>query len=194
MTREQYMQTLYRYLSHMPADELEEVRVYYHELFEEAGIGRHDMVPESFGNPKRVALEILADVDMNKGYPGDEKKPQASKGFWQRVKENWGIILLAVLAIPVGIPLILAVLGLAVGVIALVGGLIIGMGAMVVAPLVVLVKGVLLTAPTIFFLLGIIVLGIGLLILWVAFIAWLIKVIANAIRKRTREKKEARHE
>ena len=58
LNREQFISTILKYLKRVPYEERIEVERYYNEIFDEAGIGGNDLVPESFGNPREIALDL----------------------------------------------------------------------------------------------------------------------------------------
>ncbi len=184
MKRSEFMRVLLKYVKSLPKDEVENIKSYYDELFTEAGVDLDDEVPDSFGNPKRVALEILAESEYL-----DEVEVKGERVAKEKKTNKWLIILLAILAVPVGIPAALAVLGGVVSVVLAVLAVIFGIGAMVVAPILVLIFSESLTVPTIVSLLGITIIALGFILLVVALGKWLIGLISQWISRKTLERK-----
>ena len=61
MSRITFMRKLMSYLKNISRTERQNVENFYNEMFDEQGIGLDDEVPESFGNPRKIAMEILAE-------------------------------------------------------------------------------------------------------------------------------------
>ena len=61
MNRRTFMRKLMSYLKNISSTERQNVENFYNEMFDEQGIGLDDEVPKSFGNPKKIAMEILAE-------------------------------------------------------------------------------------------------------------------------------------
>ena len=183
MTRQEYMAKLTAYLSNLPADELDDLLVYYQELFDEADIGLQDKVPGTFKKPQAVALEVLSEVHLQQSndIPAGQKK------------RNWAlIILLAVLAIPFGLPFLIAPLLLLTSLILSVGAAFIALVAMAIGPLIIIV-----TSPgglklaNLIFLIGLSCVGIALLMLIGPLVPQVIRPIISWISHKVIRRKEA---
>lgn len=186
MTRQEYMDKLTAYLSNLPADELDDLLVYYQEMFDEAAIGRQDKVPGTFKKPQAVALEVLSEVHLQDS--GDRPPKQN--------KQNWALIIfLAVLAIPFGLPFLTAPLLLLISLILMVGAVFVAMLAMAIGPLIIM-----LTSPgslnlaNLFFLIGLSCVGIALLMLVVPLIPRVFRPMISWISHKVIRRKEARDE
>ncbi|MDD7764565.1 MAG: DUF1700 domain-containing protein [Peptoniphilaceae bacterium] len=124
MSRRIFMKKLMMYLKNISDDERESIKDFYEEMLDDANIGLDDEVPESFGNPRKIAMEILAEniefEEQNEtGY--SKSKRNKSREFFKKLS----FVSLGLLSLPVALPIvvILAVifaLALAVGVIVLV--------------------------------------------------------------------------
>lgn len=99
MNRQQFMKDLKRYLKKAHPQDVQDALEFYEELFDDAGLRPDDTVPESYGTPKQIALEILAEKTLNDD-PKDNPK---------RMVPLWAIFV-AIFAFPIGIPLIIATL------------------------------------------------------------------------------------
>lgn len=188
MTREEFMTALGRYLKKLPEDELEQVRVYYHEMFEEAGVGRYDQVPAHFGDPKRIALEILsqnAKDDINREGPSTEEP---------LIKNKWIIIALGIMALPLGIPLLGTLLGGLIGIVTIVFALILAGISLIFFPAIIIINGSGLGIASIAFLSGFILLGIGFCLLLIRIIIIIVEALARWISHRANGRSGANHE
>lgn len=94
MNRKQFMDTLRRELSKLPAGEVEDILTYYEEYFDEAGLENEDAVIRELGSPVKIASQMKANyavkqIDSKKGKKG------LSAIWW---------VLLGVLAAPIAVP------------------------------------------------------------------------------------------
>ena len=146
MNRNEYMAALRRALSVLPEEERASALRYYEEYFDDAGPENEQQVISDLGAPEKVAEQILADYREltavpHQGAGGASGKP---KRRWRGVPP-WLLIVLALLAIPVGLPL----LGVLVGVIGAIAGILLAAVAIaivvvVIIPLTLLITGVIL--------------------------------------------------
>lgn len=102
MNKNEYMLELESALRHLPNEEREDALSYYREYFEDAGPGKESEVIEELGDPKTVASQIITNVAIKRL---DEPKRAAKKGL----STLW-IVILALCAAPVGLPVLLAFL------------------------------------------------------------------------------------
>lgn len=158
MTRNEYLQKLQSYLRNLPPEEVEDVLVYYRELFDEKNLKGTDSVPQHLESPRQVALDVLAEVNLRQGEK-QELEPAKSK------KNSWLIILLALFAAPIGLPFAMAILGLLIGLISIVFAILFALFTIAIVPILVLFQGVSGYADVLF-LLGLSLVGIGLLSLF----------------------------
>lgn len=103
MNRNEYMKELELALKRLPKPEREEAISYYNEYFDDAGPEREAEVIEELGEAKGIAAQIVKEVALKRL---EEPKPEraARKGF----STLW-IVLLALCAAPIGLPLLLVV-------------------------------------------------------------------------------------
>lgn len=98
MNKNEYMRELERALGRLPREDRREALSYYREYFDDAGpLGEQDAIRE-FGSPKEVAAQILKDVAV-------KRLEAADKLGKRRISTIW-IVLLALFAAPVGLPLL----------------------------------------------------------------------------------------
>mgnify|MGYP005769772571 CR=1 FL=1 len=146
MNRNEYMAALRRALSALPEEERASALRYYEEYFDDAGPENEQQVISDLGAPEKVAEQILADYREltavpHQGAGGASGNP---KRRWRGVPP-WLLIVLVLLAIPVGLPL----LGVLIGVIGAIAGILLAAVAIaivvvVIIPLTLLITGVIL--------------------------------------------------
>ena len=114
MTRKEFMKSLMKYLKNISYEEKKDIDRYYSEMFDDAEISDDDIVPKSFGNPKNIALDVLTDLYDKSNVKSSAESDSSEK---YKRKNTWLIILLAIIAAPIGIPL---ALGIAITILALI--------------------------------------------------------------------------
>lgn len=145
MNRNEYMAALRRALSVLPEEERASALRYYEEYFDDAGPENEQRVIADLGAPETVSEQILADYRELTAVPHQGAGGTATKpNHRRRGVPPWLLVVLVLLAIPVGVPLIG---GLAIGAAGTVAGLLIAAIAVVLAfvvvlPLTLLVAGV----------------------------------------------------
>ena len=145
MNRNEYMAALRRALSVLPEEERASALRYYEEYFDDAGPENEQRVIADLGAPETVAEQILADYRELTAVPHQGAGGTAAKpNHRRRGVPPWLLVVLVLLAIPVGIPL---VGGLAIGAAGAGAGLLVAAVAVVLAfvvvlPLTLLVAGV----------------------------------------------------
>lgn len=100
MNRRTFMKKLMSYLKNISKDERENVENFYNEMFDEQGIDFDDEVPSSFGNPRKIAMEILADdieIEEKKSKNNGKKK----RSFWKKLS----LVGLGIFSFPVLVPI-----------------------------------------------------------------------------------------
>lgn len=100
MNRRTFMKKLMSYLKNISKDERENVENFYNEMFDEQGIDFDDEVPSSFGNPRKIAMEILADdieIEEKKSKNNGKKK----SSFWKKLS----LVGLGIFSFPVLVPI-----------------------------------------------------------------------------------------
>lgn len=110
MTRNDYLAQLDKYLRRLPADDYQEAMEYFVEYFDEAGPEQEEAVMAELGSPKEAASDIINNIL-------DRKIAKPKKTSRDRWKIVW-ITILAILAIPVGIPLFIALCASILGLLA----------------------------------------------------------------------------
>ena len=121
MNRNEYMAALRRALAGLPEEERASALRYYEEYFDDAGPENERKAIDGLGAPEQVAAQILADYRELTAVPpqGRDADSAAAKPRrrWRGISP-WLLIVLVLLAIPVGVPLLLGaaatVLGLLV--------------------------------------------------------------------------------
>lgn len=101
MNKETYLKELEYKLKRLPSDEVEAALEYYNEYFDEAGEENVQQVIKKLGSPSQVASKILADYAIKEL---DNHPESTKKGF----SAIW-VVILAILATPIALPLMLLV-------------------------------------------------------------------------------------
>lgn len=97
MNKGEFMTELRSKLAKLPHEELESAVGYYEEYFEEAGIENEERALQELGSPSQIARQIMADFVIKES----ELTPSSpKKGVWT----IW-VIVLAILASPIALPL-----------------------------------------------------------------------------------------
>lgn len=122
MSREEYLRALSRELRRLPKDEYEKAMDYYVEYFEEAGPEKEQEIIKDLGSPKDVAAQIIMDAAM-------ERMDKPQKSMKRGLSTVW-MVVLAVCAAPIALPL-------AIGILALAGGVLVTAGALLLCALLV---------------------------------------------------------
>lgn len=123
MNRRTFMKKLMSYLKNISKDERENVENFYNEMFDEQGIDFDDEVPSSFGNPRKIAMEILADdIEMEEKKSKNNGKKKSS--FWKKLS----LVGLGIFSFPILIPIfVIAILCFVIWIVFSVVGLIISL-------------------------------------------------------------------
>lgn len=194
MNRKEYREALIRHLARIGNEEREEAVSYYEEIFEERGIGENDAVPKDMPAPRQASFEILRDLQLDRLEEGEEigamKKPRASLAV---------TVVLAILALPVGLPLAITILlvsfGMFVGFLSLFFsvagsgvGVIIGAGKELIQ---VIPKA--FSLPRALYLLGLVSLGVFAILLVILIFRSIVRGIRQLLL-RQRNKRGAYHE
>lgn len=101
MERRVYLKELERELKKLPKQELQEVIQYYKEYFDDAGPENEQSVIGELGQPKDAADQILKEKAIKRLEAPREAAKKGMSTIW--------IVILAVCAVPVGLPVALAV-------------------------------------------------------------------------------------
>lgn len=103
MNRRTFMRKLMSYLKNISSTERQNVENFYNEMFDEQGIGLDDEVPKSFGNPRKIAMEILAeDIEIE-----EERNERHGKksSFWKKLS----LVGLGIFSFPLIVPIFVVV-------------------------------------------------------------------------------------
>lgn len=122
MSREEYLRALSRELRRLPKDEYEKAMDYYVEYFEEAGPEKEQEIIKDLGSPKDVAAQIIMDAAM-------ERMDKPQKSMKRGLSTVW-MVVLAVCAAPIALPL-------AIGILAMAGGVLVTAGTLLLCALLV---------------------------------------------------------
>lgn len=117
MNKETYLKQLESKLKRMPSYEVKDALEYYNEYFDEAGVENAQQVIKVLGAPAQVASKILADYAIKDldDHPGSAKKGLLA--IW--------IMILAIFATPIALPIMLTVVALIFTFVLLCGSLVI---------------------------------------------------------------------
>lgn len=103
MTRTEYLAKLHKYLKKLPKQDYDEAMDYFTEYFDEAGPENEAQVIADLGNPKEAAHEILSNL-LGK------RMGEADRSASKNTQNILWIALLAILALPVALPLLIVIL------------------------------------------------------------------------------------
>lgn len=123
MNRRTFMRKLMSYLKNISKEERRNIENFYNEMFDEQGIDFDDEVPESFGNPRKIAMEILAeDIEIEEE---DRERSGRKKGsFWKKLS----LVGLGIFSFPLLVPIfVIAILCFVIWIVFSVVGLIISL-------------------------------------------------------------------
>jgi uncharacterized membrane protein len=173
MNRSEFFNKLEQGLARVPKEERDAALDYYNEYFDDAGPENEQKVIEELGSPVQIAARIKADAAVKQLQ--SDTKPSMKKG----ISAVW-LVILAILAAPIALPLAIGAAALAIGLLAALIGIVIAMIACVAAffigGIVVIAAGIAVMAtsvPTAIFSVG-----IGLLVLGVSILIGILVVLA----------------
>lgn len=147
MNAYEYLQALRAALAPLPADEIDSAMRYYEEYFLDAGDENAARVIEELGPPAQVAQAILNEYTgvarrRPERFEADKAEPiegvpldKDGKPVKPRRKgiSPWLLLVLVILAIPVGLPLLGALLAVGLSVLAGIAALAVGLAACAIA-------------------------------------------------------------
>lgn len=116
MNREGFMRELVAKLSRLPEEERLEAVAYYEEYFDEAGPDKETEVIRELGNPSDIAKQLMADFVVKEAEITPMKPKQSFETVW--------IIIAALFAGPIALPIAITVAALAFAAVVTVGALI----------------------------------------------------------------------
>ncbi|MDR0914344.1 MAG: DUF1700 domain-containing protein [Oscillospiraceae bacterium] len=115
MTRNEFSAQLKKRLKRMPQSEIDSAVGYYEEYFEEMGVGGNDIIPAGTITPEAAAAGIIGTFAV------EDKKSNNHRTLW--------MVILAVFASPIALPLALAVVVVALALLLVVFSLVIAIGS-----------------------------------------------------------------
>lgn len=104
MTKLQYMEQLKQKLKRLPREDFQKAIDYFEEYFAEAGEGNEAQAIEDLGSPQTAAEQIIREFAIENSSSGESKK-DVKKGF----NGVW-IVILAIFASPIALPMVFAVI------------------------------------------------------------------------------------
>ena len=152
MNRNEYMAALRRALAGLPEEERASALRYYEEYFDDAGPENERKAIDGLGAPEQIAAQILADYRELTAVPpqGRDADSAAAKPRrrWRGISP-WLLIVLVLLAIPVGVPLLLGAAATVLGLLAAAAAVVFAFAVVVFAfavviPLALLLAGAML--------------------------------------------------
>lgn len=152
MNRNEYLAALRGALSGLPDEERANALRYYEEYFDEAGPAGEEQAARDLGAPETVAAQILADYRELTAAPrsdGSSQSGQAGAGAAQASPKRtwrginpWLLLVIAIFAIPVGVPVAAAVFGVLLAVLGVIFAVVVTVVALAACvPLVLLALG-----------------------------------------------------
>lgn len=161
MNKEEFLRVLEGNLSKLPVEERQSAMEYYKEYLDEAGNENEAEAIKRLGNPVQLAKQLMADFITKEVEEKPMKPKQSFQAFW--------IVIVALFASPIALPVALSIAGLGFGAIVTVGSVLFAGAIVAVVFLVVAIIlgavgiGTLFVQPAS----GIIVIGVGSVLLGV---------------------------
>lgn len=181
MSREQFLEQLRNKLKGLPPEDMEDALEYYKEYLDEAGPENEAATIEAWGDPDRIATQILADYAAKRV----DAKPSARKGL----STVW-VVILAIFASPIAVPIAAVIVCVMLALIIAVGSVVLGFGAAAVGLFAGGVCSVIMglcvmfqSFPTTVFYVGTGLFCAGLGIVTSLFVVWLSKTGFHGIAK-----------
>ena len=195
-----YIQDLASYLTNLPQEEREDALFYYEQYIYEGKLTDGQAVSE-FGTPKQLARRLIADYYMGDAPQLPEKKAQSPFTLAR-------VVILALFASPILIPVMIAALAVILSLMIAFASLILAVFAVIlgffVAAIVSVVGGVIIVTQSVlgglfYMALGLALIGLVLLVwpLAIQSVKWLkitLKLMIKWVGKQTVGKKGVRHE
>jgi uncharacterized membrane protein len=173
MNRSEFFNKLEQGLSKVSKEERDAALDYYNEYFDDAGTENEQKVIEELGPPAQIAAKIKADSAVKK--LDGEARPSMKKG----ISAIW-LVVLAILAAPMALPIAIGAAALALGLLAVLIGIMIALIVCVIALFIsgiaVLISGIAILATSIPS--AIFTIGLGLLALGGAILLGILVVLA----------------
>ena len=113
MSKEEYLNQLHKYLRKLPKQDYDDAMDYFEEYFQETDEAGAQKLIEEMGTPKEAARELIAnllDKKLDETYMSDENNDRIKTSGKKSSKGTFWVACLAILALPVGAPLLLVIL------------------------------------------------------------------------------------
>lgn len=186
MNKTEFLKALTKQLKYLPKEDREDAISYYSEYFEDSGIDENEDVESRFGNPKKLAGEIINSTTMKHIYENEAKRSpkNTAKIIW--------ISVISILSLPISLPIAICLL---IVVLALFIALLAVFIAFVFSGLATMAAGIGLFIAAFFSVgigqklvcsgLGLIVFAIGMAICFLTILAYvaLVRLIVHIIKK-----------
>lgn len=125
MNKTEYLNELSKYLKKLPKSDYEDAMNHFEESFDEVGEEGEEELMKEFGSPRKLASEIISKLlseemrmeNVTREETGDEDREDESKISRTGKKKNrlskvFLLLILAILAAPIGLPLTIAAFAL----------------------------------------------------------------------------------
>ena len=190
MTKNEFMIELAGLISKIPEDERNDAINYYENYFADAGIESDMLVPASVGNPKQVADKIIGEAVYGESTSQEDVEPKEDFVYYKKdKKEKSGTyyggsadngyqdnqktdsdnskliigIVIAVITFPIWVGILTSIAGILFGIFAALGGMIFGFGVAGISLVIIAFLSETFAG-------GALIMGIGILLLALAFI------------------------
>lgn len=196
MTRKEYLDALESRLGRLTQQDRDDALAYYLEIFEDRGVEEEDSVPEDMPDPRQASFEILRDDQLQR--MEENEKAETNQSQKKKVSLLFTVVL-AILALPIGLPIAIALLLVFLSAILVIGSLLIagvGTGAGLVLGA---IKELATEMPKTFsmpralYLLGIVLLGVAVVLIMILVMRNMIRGIRKLLL-RQKNKRGAQHE
>lgn len=190
MSKEEYLKQLKEKLKRLPKEDFEHAVEYFEEYFADAGEENEAKAIEDLGSPQEAAEQIIHEIALDYSKEPVKNVRRGLNGLW--------VILLALFAAPIALPLVftgivLVITAVAVVWILLLTLLLMGACAVITGPLTVIAGFTVLTKSIPVFMtclgIGLMATGIGaaltygMYLLCRAFLVWTLRRLAGMLRK-----------
>lgn len=106
MTRKDYIEELNILFHNLSDDDKKEAINYCNEYFDEAGEDKIDIAIKELGSPKQFAAQVMGSLAIKEdNYKKEKNEKHTTKG---NIKTIW-LVILAILAFPIGAPILISV-------------------------------------------------------------------------------------
>lgn len=196
MTRKEYLDALESRLGRLTQQDRDDALAYYLEIFEDRGVEEEDSVPEDMPDPRQASFEILRDDQLQR--MEENEKAETNQSQKKKVSLLFTVVL-AILALPIGLPIAIALLLVFLSAILVIGSLLIagvGTGAGLVLGAIKELETEMPKAfsmPRVLYLLGIVLLGVAVVLIMILVMRNMIRGIRKLLL-RQKNKRGAQHE